>query len=325
MKIANCLKLSFLVLLIGCGTLDKDSPSITKLNRPTFSIESGTYIESQTILINSDENGSVILFNRDGNVNSTSEIYTEPIVLSESGTYNITAKVTKTGFEDSQISSVLVTIDLPINPLSRIEYRQPSGELMGQVDFTYDVDGKLITVEKEASEDYNLSYSSGKISAIERVDSSPFSGLYNVTYTNGLISAIGEPSQLNYSFEYNSNIKVELWRRENVYAVYTKYNYDNNRNVIEVIDYQDGGNTTTPDIILTYDTDINTILSDINLPQAVAIFLDLVPEEEILFSHNLPNYKIAEIEGEISYTFYEDNRIKEINDYQGDRILFFYE
>ncbi len=320
-----------LVLIASCSSDDDDSPanpSITQLAPPTFSVASGTYTEAQTIEITSSESDVVILYAINDDI-ANAQVYSTPIEINMNGDYTIVARATKSGFEDSDIAQLSITIDIPQSPLKRVEYRSETGNIFNSYDLSYNSDGQLTSVNEEDGERiYNLSYDNELITSIEVVDEgSSFAGTYPVTYTNGLITQIGTDSQLDYTFEYNGDAKVDLWTRENPSDVFTEYVYDTDGNVSSVISYQEGGDMTTPDIELTYSSEMNNLLSDLNIDQAVLLFTGIIDEEELLFSTNLADFKTDindNISGEISYEFNDDGRIKEINDYMGERVLFKY-
>ena len=80
-----------------------------KMNKPTFSVEEGTYTEAQAITLSPGEGGSQVFYTiNDG----TEQLFIEPIKLEEDGTYKITAYTAGT---ETLAKSVTVTKTYVIN------------------------------------------------------------------------------------------------------------------------------------------------------------------------------------------------------------------
>lgn len=79
-----------------------------KVSTPTFSLAEGTYNDVQTVELSCSTEKSTITFKVNDDAEQT---YSEPIVLSENGTYTITAWANADGLEQSEVATVTYTIE----------------------------------------------------------------------------------------------------------------------------------------------------------------------------------------------------------------------
>ncbi|WP_338374327.1 chitobiase/beta-hexosaminidase C-terminal domain-containing protein [Marivirga tractuosa] len=96
----------------ACTTDENSDEVVLKLDPVNFSVDEGSYQEPLTIDLSSDESGSTILYSIDASLEDNSQVYNDPLVLSESGTYIVRAKTIKSGFEDSDIVQKTYTLNI---------------------------------------------------------------------------------------------------------------------------------------------------------------------------------------------------------------------
>ena len=132
----------------------------TKCATPRFSIKGGTFYEAQEVSLSCSTEGAEIDYSINGAV---AKIYSEPIQLTEVGTYEITAVASKSGLEASDAVSETFVIAAPVEVSSIAEFiMQGEGDSTPVYKWTFPVtvaaqvkgDGYGSTFVKDANGDF---------------------------------------------------------------------------------------------------------------------------------------------------------------------------
>lgn len=108
-------------------TVTYDEGVVTKCSAPKFGLDEGTYYGTQNVELTCNTNGATIVYQ----INDGAETeYTTPIVLSEVGSYTISAYAKKDGIDNSDKVSATYEIATPAEVSSLAEF-QAEGEANG--------------------------------------------------------------------------------------------------------------------------------------------------------------------------------------------------
>ncbi len=203
-------------------------PGTVVLTPPTFSVESGTYEEPQSVTLSADE-GLYILYTTDGTdpswADSNGEIYTDPISV----TTGVTIKAI--AVNDDEVESSVSSKTYVIKPAAPT--LTEGGSYAGSVDvemtasatILYTTDGTVPSLENEASEIYDgtavtlTTTTTVKAVAVDDYDnvSDVVSQTYTITDANTVIATYTF-TDTNWTSEqgYPSRTVVSSWAVDNV-------------------------------------------------------------------------------------------------------------
>lgn len=115
-----------LLLFVSACSDDSTSPDLpSKVSKPVFSVESGTYNEPQTITISCSTVSAQIYYTIDGTDPGSNAIqYTSPVVISETST--LKAMAIRSGWTDSDVASSNYNINM--QPVSAPNFSLVEGD-----------------------------------------------------------------------------------------------------------------------------------------------------------------------------------------------------
>lgn len=136
-------------LRIMTMTITYEQGEVTQCSNPRFSLAEGTYYEAQEVAISCTTAGATIMYKING---GAEQAYSEPISLSEVGTYTIEAYAKKDGLDNS--ATVEATYTIANRPVITFQKMDPNNVVEGRYVIAYTEDVTTYIMKNEVYQNF---------------------------------------------------------------------------------------------------------------------------------------------------------------------------